>query len=316
VVGWDRNLDLALLKTEMAVPYVFSFSSEDTPALGSRVSAIGSPGGLTKTLTSGTVSAYARSIQPMAGSLQIDVPINPGNSGGPLLDAEGEVIGVIFAGVESFEGINFAIPGSYVRRITASLFDGGAVKVPWLGVSAWESAGSLKINYVVPGSPASEAGLKAGDTLLTIDGFRFSGIRAVQEYLLSRAPAILTSVQWEREGELFEGIAALGVRPDVPLRTALMRDAREHLLTPLFGFSVERISGSGLNQNYRIISVLPGSIADESGFAAGDTFSLRKWIHDEEYDIVAIQIVLKGRKAGFLESAVQIATYLNINTIL
>jgi len=137
----------------------------------------------------------------------------------------------------------------------------------------------------------------------------------VQEYLISRSPATLTSLSWEREGEKFEGIAALGVRPDIPLKAALTRDAREHLLTPLFGFTVERISGSGLNQNYRITSVLPGSIADETGFTPGDSFSLRKWIHDEEYDVVAIQLVLKGRKAGFLESAVQIASYLDVNTV-
>jgi len=315
VIGWDRNLDLALLKTEMDVPYVFSFSKQDTPDLGARVNAIGSPGGLTRTLTSGTVSAYARSIQPMAGSLQIDVPINPGNSGGPLLNEAGEVIGVIFAGVPNYEGINFAIPGPYVKRLTPSLYNGGQVEMPWLGVSAWDSGGGIKVTYVVPGSPAADAGLQPGDLIKTIDGYRFPGIRAVQEYLISRMPATLTSVVWERDGLTTEGLAALGVRPEIPLKAALARDAREHLLTPLFGFSVERISGSGLNQNYRVVSVLPGSIADEAGFTPGDSFSLRKWIHDEEYDVVAIQIVLKGRKAGFLESAIQIASYLDVNTV-
>jgi len=155
VIGWDRNLDLALLKTEMDVPYVFSFSSEDTPALGARVNAIGSPGGLTRTLTSGTVSAYARSIQPMAGSLQIDVPINPGNSGGPLLNENGEVIGVVFAGVPNYEGINFAIPGPYVKEITPSLYDGGQVDLAWLGLSAWDAAGRIEVTYIVPGAPAA-----------------------------------------------------------------------------------------------------------------------------------------------------------------
>ncbi|RKX89601.1 MAG: hypothetical protein DRP70_03315 [Spirochaetes bacterium] len=315
VVGWDRNLDLALLKTEMDVPYVFSFSTEDTPALGAKVNAIGSPGGLTRTLTSGTVSAYARSIQPMAGSLQIDVPINPGNSGGPLLNENGEVIGVVFAGVPNYEGINFAIPGPYVKELTPSLFDGGKVDLSWMGLSAWDAAGRIEVTYIVPGSPAADAGLHPGDVIKTIDGYRFPSIRSVQEYLISRAPATLTSVEWERDGETIEGIAALGVRPDIPLKAALTRDAREHLLTPLFGFTVERISGSGLNQNYRVTSVLPGSVADESGFTVGDSFSLRKWIHDEEFDVVAIQLVLKGRKAGFLESAVQIASYLDINTV-
>jgi len=315
VIGWDRNLDLALLKTEMDVPYVFSFSAEDTPALGARVNAIGSPGGLTRTLTSGTVSAYARSIQPMAGSLQIDVPINPGNSGGPLLNEKGEVIGVVFAGVPNYEGINFAIPGSYAKQITPSLFDGGQVDLSWLGLSAWDAAGRIEVTYVVPGSPAADAGLIPGDIIRSIDNINFPSIRAVQEYLISRSPATLTSLSWEREGEMLKGIAALGVRPDIPLEAALTRDAREHLLTPLFGFTVERISGSGLNQNYRVISVLPGSIADETGFTPGDSFSLRKWIHDEEYDVVAIQLVLKGRKAGFLESAVQIASYLDVDTV-
>ncbi len=315
VIGWDRNLDLALLKTEMDVPYVFSFSADDTPALGAKVNAIGSPGGLTRTLTSGTVSAYARSIQPMAGSLQIDVPINPGNSGGPLLNENGEVIGVVFAGVPNYEGINFAIPGPYVKELTPSLFDGGKVDLSWMGLSAWDAAGRIEVTYIVPGSPAADAGLHPGDIIKTIDGISFPSIRSVQEYLISRAPATLTSVVWERDGELIEGIAALGVRPDIPLKAALTRDAREHLLTPLFGFTVVRISGSGLNQNYRITSVLPGSIADESGFTVGDSFSLRKWIHDEEFDVVAIQLVLKGRKAGFLESAVQIASYLDINTV-
>ncbi len=315
VVGWDRNLDLALLKTEMDVPYVFSFSAENTPALGARVNAIGSPGGLTRTLTSGTVSAYARSIQPMAGSLQIDVPINPGNSGGPLLNEAGEVIGVIFAGVPNYEGINFAIPGPYVKQLTPSLFDGGQVDLSWLGLSAWDAAGRIEVTYIVPGSPAADAGLRPGDNIKSIDGFSFHSIRSVQEYFLSRSPATLTSIIWEREEETISGIAALGVRPEIPLKAALARDAREHLLTPLFGFTVERISGSGLNQNYRVESVLPGSIADETGFTPGDSFSLRKWIHDEEFDVVAIQIVLKGRKAGFLESAIQIASYLDINTV-
>lgn len=315
VIGWDRNLDLALLKTEMDVPHVFSFAMEDTPELGARVNAIGSPGGLTRTLTSGTVSAYARSIQPMAGSLQIDVPINPGNSGGPLLNVSGEVIGVIYAGVPNYEGINFAIPGPYVKRLTPYLYNGGQVELSWLGLTAWDSSGHIEVTYVVPGSPAADAGLQPGDLIQTIDDYRFPGIRSVQEYLISRAPATLTSVVWERDGVSIEGFAALGVRPDIPLKTALSRDARENLLTPLFGFILQRISGSGVNQSYRVVSVLPGSIADEAGFTPGDSFTLRKWIHDEEYDVVAIQLVLKGRKAGFLESAIQIASYLDVNTV-
>ena len=315
VVGYDKDFDLALLKTEMPVPYVFGFAGDGIPALGERISAIGSPGGLAKTLTSGTVSAYARAIQPMAGSLQIDVPINPGNSGGPLLNSSGEVIGVVFAGVESFEGINFAIPGSYVKRLVPSLYEGGAVELPWFGVSAWDADGRIEVSYVIPGSPAADAGIRQGDIISTIDDYTFIRIGQAQEYLISRDPGTLMKVGWQRDGQEMTGIAALGVRPDIPLNTALARDARENLLTPLFGFRLERISGSGLNQNYRIVDVLPGSIADETGFTPGDTISLRKWIHDEEYDVVAIIVVHKGRKAGFLESGIQIAAWLDSNKV-
>lgn len=315
VIGWDKNFDLALLKTEIPVPYVFSFAEQDMPKLGDRISAIGSPGGLTKTLTSGTVSAYARSIQPMADSLQIDVPINPGNSGGPLLNSRGEVIAVVFAGISDYEGINFAIPGHYALRLIPALYDGGRVALPWLGVSAWDRGGEINLTYVTPHSPAADAGLLPGDTITRINGFPLKTIRDAQDYLTTRSPATLVSLEWERDGEALQGIVALGVRPEIPLKDALSRDAREHLLTPLFGFTVERISGRGITQKYRVLSVLQGSIADEVGFSTGDMISLRRWKYIQEADAVVIQLILKGRKAGFLQSTVQIASLLNVTTV-
>ena len=315
VVGWSKDFDLALLKTELAAPYVFNFSQDREPALGERISAIGSPGGLMRSLTSGTVSAADRPVLTMAGSLQIDVPINPGNSGGPLLNSRGEVVGVVFAGVAGYDGVNFAIPGRFAEQLLPQLYENGRVELPWLGASAWDRTGTMEITYVVPGSPAAEAGLRSGDILTAVDGRKFNTVRDIQEYWVGLSPATLVSLDWLRENREHTGTAVLGLRPESPLESALAKDAREHLLHPLFGFSVERISGSGIHQNYRVVSVLPGSIADDAGFTPGDTFSLRRWLHDEEYPAVAIQVVLKGRKAGFLESAVQIAAPLMVSTV-
>ena len=100
VVGWDSVLDLALLKTQVEPDYVFPILSKSYCQPGDRIFAIGSPGGLSSTVTSGIVSASGRRFLQIGSSLQVDVPINPGNSGGPLLNEDGSLIGVVFAGIE------------------------------------------------------------------------------------------------------------------------------------------------------------------------------------------------------------------------
>ena len=104
VIGWDPVFDIALLKTELKTDYVFSINNEDNYRPGENIYAIGSPGGLDNTITSGIISASGRRFLPIGDSLQVDVPINPGNSGGPLVNSSGEMIGIVFAGIEQFEG--------------------------------------------------------------------------------------------------------------------------------------------------------------------------------------------------------------------
>lgn len=311
VIGWDKELDIALLKVEIEPDYRFSLSRDFNPVPGDKIFAIGSPGGLKNTITSGSVSTLNRQLQSLGDSLQIDVPINPGNSGGPLLNNKQEVIGIVFAGIEQFEGINFAIPVSDVKTILPQLYKGGKVEHPYLGCGLYEHAGQLEVIYVTPGTPASQIGLKKGDILTSINGESFKKITEVQRYLLKCSTGELINVKWLHDRKSLSAVASLDIRPDYPMEQALSRDAFDNLLLPFFGMDIQRIGGSGnRNIKYNITDVLAGSTADDAGISTGDTLILRKWDVDEENKTLVIQIIMKTRKAGFIESAVQIGTYL------
>jgi S1-C subfamily serine protease len=157
--------------------------------------AIGNPFGYENTLTSGIISGLSRSLPAVTGYLipeiiQTDAAINPGNSGGPLLNSQGEVIGVNSAivpnfdqlGERSFLGVGFAIPSSLVQRVVPALIDKGEYAHPWIGISGItvlpeiaaemnlpEAKGALVIN-VIPGGPADEAGLHGGEREIEVQG--------------------------------------------------------------------------------------------------------------------------------------------------
>jgi S1-C subfamily serine protease len=107
VVGYDRIFDIALLKAEVKPPFLFGITDVQELKVGSRIYALGSPGGLENTMTSGIVSAVGRRFFQMGDALQMDVPVNPGSSGGPLIDEEGRLIGIVFAGIRAVPGGKF-----------------------------------------------------------------------------------------------------------------------------------------------------------------------------------------------------------------
>jgi serine protease Do len=152
--------------------------------VGDWVIAVGSPFGLQSTVTAGIISAKARQIGqgPFDDFLQTDAAINPGNSGGPLVNMQGEVIGINTAIVAGGSGIGFAIPINMAKKIYTELVAKGKVSRGWLGVSiqpltpelaksfgAKDTKGVL-ISDIVPDSPASKSGLKSGDVLLEFNG--------------------------------------------------------------------------------------------------------------------------------------------------
>jgi 2-alkenal reductase len=190
VIGTDTDSDLAVVKVDVAPeslrPVVWGDS--DQLLVGQRAVAIGNPFGLDGTLTSGIISALGRSLPTEQGAfripaiIQTDAAINPGNSGGPLLNSQGEVVGVNTAivprlsgfGERSFLGVGFAIPANLVKRVIPSLIETGKYEHPWIGFSGNSvtpeiaeamdlpvARGAL-VAEVISGSPADEAGLRGG----------------------------------------------------------------------------------------------------------------------------------------------------------
>jgi len=191
VLGSDPYAELAVLSTDASQSEYKPLEIVDSSTLsvGDSVIAVGGPYGLAGSMTTGIVSALGRTITdetssyPIANVIQMSAPINPGNSGGPLLNYEGQVVGVTTAVVSDSQGLGFAIPSSTVLREIGSLVAEGAFNQhPWLGASGidmtYEIAKAMNVNVtygwlvvqVTSGGPADEANLQGGTQQLTVAG--------------------------------------------------------------------------------------------------------------------------------------------------
>jgi putative serine protease PepD len=196
VVGGDPNNDLAVIQIDVPRGGVTPIPVGTSKGLqvGQKVLAIGNPYGLERTLTTGIISSLGRSIQAENGRviediIQTDAAINPGNSGGPLLNSEGQIIGINTAIVSGGVGLGFAIPADTVRRITSDLITLGYVRRPYLGVSQrglialmdvpWLADGlrlsaqaGLLVVTVQPNSPAALAGIRGASQEVIVRNYR------------------------------------------------------------------------------------------------------------------------------------------------
>ena len=190
VVGTDPSTDLALLKVDAPASLLNPLELGDSAklAVGDEVVAIGSPFGLEETVTSGIVSALSRQMEAPNGftindSIQTDAAINHGNSGGPLLNLQGEVVGVnaqISSESGGNDGVGFAIPSNTVKSIVSQLLSDGDVEHAYLGVGVatvddsvaaeLDLPAGVALTEVRPGTPAAAAGLRAGTGTTTVDG--------------------------------------------------------------------------------------------------------------------------------------------------
>ena len=316
VIGWDPMFDIALLKTEYIPEYLFSPSESKRFQIGDRIYAIGSPGGLENTLTSGIISSKSRKFLQMGDAMQVDVPINPGNSGGPLLNLNGELVGVVFAGIAQFEGVNFAIPSHWITDIVPALYKGGEVYHSLIGSIMYEKNGVIEILYNLPGEASAKAGLQKGDIIKSINGEKVAGVIEAQKILMSLKNDTIIDIEYSREGITDNVLLALGTRKQKSFDIAIKRDTMRNLILPLFGMEIEPFGNYLFSERYIINNIYEGSIGDEIGLSVNDPLAVKGWRYSLKDRYALLRIEVKKRKAGFLQSDIQLITSIDSNNLL
>jgi S1-C subfamily serine protease len=318
VVGWDKAMDLALIKVEYKPDYVFSVVDRVIPKVGDSVLAIGSPGGLEKTVTMGIVSALSRRFLQIGDVIQIDAAVNHGNSGGPVVDVSGRLVGIVFAGIEQYQGLNFAVPAERLAAALPAMIKGGRAERPWLGLTVAETSQGAEIVYAAPLTPAAELQVPEGSIIRTINGEKISApqgllIPALQDTFFSARPGELIALETSIPGadEVSRYLIRTVVRPDVPLREAAKLDSRERMAAPLFGLILAPTVGKSFSPSYLVKKVVRGSIADEAGLSEQDPVSIRGFRVLEEDGYALMEINVKKRRMGYLETTMQLPALLD-----
>ena len=227
LVGKDPSSDLAVLSIDPKAvkggvkPLQLASSKSLRP--GQAAIAIGSPFGLSGTVTTGIISALGREIDApngfsIPGAVQTDAAINPGNSGGPLLDADGRVIGVnsqIASSSGGNSGVGFAVPVDTVREVAPKLIEDGEIDRAYLGLSSGErpaTPGAL-VGTVNPGTPAQEAGIRSGDLIVAFDGKKIRSPSELSLAVLEKQPGDEVKVELKRGGDTRTLTVKLDDRP-------------------------------------------------------------------------------------------------------
>ncbi|MFO7891030.1 MAG: Do family serine endopeptidase [bacterium] len=290
VIGTDITTDMAIIKIDADNLPVAELGDSDALQVGEIVIAIGNPYGLEKTVTMGVVSAKDRDIQTgtegqeYRNLIQTDTAINPGNSGGPLLNTDGEVIGINTAIIPYAQGIGFAIPISVAKRNLDDLITLGKVRRAWLGVYiqevtpeiaeqfGLEKAEGVLVGDVIEGSPAEEAGLARGDVILSVNEEEVNTPQELQDTIRALEIGEKATLIVNRDGEETSFDVEIGEMPSEE-----GTETQEKVFSEQTGIRVEKVTSeiareAGLPwvKGLVITDVIPGSSADEMGLRSGD----------------------------------------------
>src|ERR1700728_2665299 len=300
VIGTDQETDLAVIKVDLdrALPFA-KLGNSDGMQVGDWVLAVGSPFGLSETVTAGIVSAKGRNIVPnrqFQSFIQTDAAINPGNSGGPLVNMAGEVIGIstaILTDTNAYAGVGFAMPSNTVVSVYNQLIAPehrvarGSIGImfnaqenPAISRVYGAGAGGVTVSAVTAGSPAEQAGLKVGDTITSVDGKPVKNGDELVADIASRKPGSKVSLGFVRNGKKQDATVTVADRAKL-FAARLGEDdesgAEEAPKESKLGITVRGISSEMADRldipagkGVIVQDIKPSSFADDVGLTRGD----------------------------------------------
>jgi serine protease Do len=298
IIGSDPKTDIAVIKISAKELPAIKWGNSDELEVGEFVLAFGNPFGLSHTVTMGIVSAKGRAsvgIADYEDFIQTDAAINPGNSGGPLVNIKGELTGVntaIFSKTGGYQGIGFAVPSNMVKSVMTQLINEGKVTRGWLGVAIQNvtpelakefglkrSKGAL-VTEVFEDSPAEEAGLQRGDIILAVNKKKVSDVETLRNIVAQSkvGSTIELQVLRDRKTIIIEAEVAELSQDVTEAKSGGRQEDEAEEKNVLAGLTVMDLTGDiakqlGLprkEEGVVIVSVEPGSAADEGGLRKGD----------------------------------------------
>jgi serine protease Do len=292
VVGADQETDLAVIRIEPEHSLsTLKFGDSDDLLVGEWVLAIGNPFGLDNSVTAGIISAKHRIIGagPFDNFLQTDASINPGNSGGPLLNMDGEVIGINTAINAAADNIGFAIPSTQAAKVIALLKEGKTPQRGWLGVTIQqvsdtqakalglsEATGAL-VASVGQGAPADKGGVKQGDVILQVNGQKVEDNNDLLKKIAGLSPGDKAALVLWRNGEKVTRTITLGERNEKSMAAMAPNHMDQGEASTVLGMALKPLSdqeaqalGLEKTQGLLVVDVDPNTPAGEEGIRQGD----------------------------------------------
>jgi serine protease Do len=331
VVGEDQETDLAVIQIDMnrALPAA-KMGNSDGMEVGDWVLAIGSPFGQFGTVTAGIVSAKGRDIVPgkqFQTFIQTDAAINPGNSGGPLVNMNGEVIGIntaILSETNAYAGVGFSLPSNTVVLVYNQLIGPehrvarGSIGIMFDSVEhpaiarVYGAGSGVTVSSVVAGSPADQAGLKVGDTITTVDGHKVTKGSELVAEIASRKPGTKVAVSFLRNGKEQETSVTIADRAKLFAARLGEDKATDEESTPKpskLGITVRKLTPEmaerldiPAGKGVIVQDVKAGSFAEDINLGRGDVIlEVNKQAVNSEEDFAKVESSLKsGQDAVFL----------------